>query len=632
MQLGMASLPTTQRWQMGPLARVRVACGLVALGCVVCGTVGAQPAGAATLFVAPAGSGASCEDHDPCGSLDEAYRAASPGDTVEVAPGSYGSQEVDKDPGKPPGSPAVTFQAAGAILSGFTTHASDVHYVDLHVTSSTAFVKAGRNVTLRGLTVERFDIAGPSSSTPAGDKVENVTVVAGDFDLVDCAGDAHVVGPARNVKVLDSRFFDHRTPAGCPGKHLDCLHTFNGIDGLTVARNTFAGCAHMGVLINGSSNILVENNFLQGGIYGFKLRSGPVESGDGEVFDNVTIRHNSADHIALGTEGSNSLSNVLVEANATLEGVSCRSGTAYLHNLAQSGSNCGPDDIPNDDRHPIGFADPDSGDFRIELSSPAVDRLAAGPQSDVDGDTRPQGGGYDIGAHEVEQPTDPDDDPPPDEDPPDEEPPPDDGPGEAPACSDPTGPWSPLCAPLPNGDDPAHRPADGDSGGSRAGRVSLRRVSRRVAVSRRGRVRLRLRCVRAGSANGKRRCAGLTTLVARGATERRRGRRLGRRRFSIRAGRTATVRLRLNRRGRRATWKRRLVAAELRIVGRRAGSAMVVASKRVRLHRTSGSRARLRGRGRPRHGHRGSSSTREHPPSTGESPRSTGPGAGTAGS
>src|SRR4051812_14841689 len=49
---------------------------------------------AATLHVSPGGSGGSCSAASPCGSFDAAYRAARPGDTVEVAGGSYGRQEI----------------------------------------------------------------------------------------------------------------------------------------------------------------------------------------------------------------------------------------------------------------------------------------------------------------------------------------------------------------------------------------------------------------------------------------------------------------------------------------------------------------------------------------------------------
>jgi hypothetical protein len=483
-------------------------------GLLVCMLVLADTAQAGTVRVSPGAN------------LNSAYQAAQPGDVIECAPGGYGSQSIDKDPDKPLGSQAVVFRCAGASFSGFTTWANDVRFADFKIASPVATVRAGRNVTLRRFQVERFDIFGPASSSSSGDPIDNMTVVDGDFGLVDCAGDNHIAGPATNVKVLNNRFRDHRTEAGCPGKHLDCLHTFNDLDGLTIAGNTFAGCVHMGVLVNGSRNILVENNFFWGGIDGFKLRSGPTASGGREAFDNVTIRHNSGDHINLGAEGDNSLTGVLLEANATLDGVGCRSGTTYRNNLAEGGRRCSSADLPS--VASIGFANPAQGDFHISRSSPAANRIATGPSTDLNGETRPQGPKHDVGADEVTQPG------------PDRE------------------------------------------GTPRSGILSaiVKHVGRWLPVTRRGFLRLRLACRAAPPAPG--RCNGTVSLRRQRARHVRRPL-LGRARFSTTSDRVVRVKLRLRRAARRAV-RRHRVHAKLRVVVR-AGATTDAATKRVILVR-----------------------------------------------
>jgi len=58
----------------------------------------------------------------------------------------------------------------------------------------------------------------------------------------------------------------------------------------------------------------------------------------------------------------------------------------------------GPHDIQAD---PL-FVDPAGDDYHVRPGSPCVDAgTDAGVTSDIDGDTRPMGAGYDIGADEV---------------------------------------------------------------------------------------------------------------------------------------------------------------------------------------------------------------------------------------
>jgi hypothetical protein len=67
-------------------------CAAVAAGIL------ALPAAAspATRYVAPTGAdGAACTASAPCKSFDRAYQVAQPGDVVEVADGTYGSQTVN---------------------------------------------------------------------------------------------------------------------------------------------------------------------------------------------------------------------------------------------------------------------------------------------------------------------------------------------------------------------------------------------------------------------------------------------------------------------------------------------------------------------------------------------------------
>jgi Right handed beta helix region len=341
----------------------------------------------------------------PGANLNAVYHAAKPGQEILLAPGNYGDQKVSKDRDKRAGSARVTFRAQGQVtFSDFETTASHVEYVGFRMPGSDFLVRAGRDVVIRNAHAAKPYIWGPRPGVDPGDPINGLRIIGGDFGPeVSCEGGFQITsdGPPRNVTIDGATFHDFRVPSSCPDAHLDCLHVFNGINGLTVRNSRFYRCEHFGMLVNGGSNITIENNFLNGGIYGFKLRGDNDPSI--EVFHNVLIRNNSADEISLGSDDSNTLHGVRVQGNATVQRIDCRDGAQYSDNLAQRGSRCGRGDLRNVGS--IGFANPDAGDFHISRGSPAVDRVAGGPAEDFDGDGRPQGARSDVGADEVARPS-----------------------------------------------------------------------------------------------------------------------------------------------------------------------------------------------------------------------------------
>jgi len=388
---------------MAGRARVAATVGAV----VVLLTFVPSVAEAATRYVAPGASGTSCTQASPCDNLDEAYRVAAPGDTVEVAAGSYPNQSVGKDTSKAIGSAKVTFRAIGNVTMGeFTTRANDVHYIGFKLPTGkrdgdspdgVALVRGGRNVILENFVGTKSYVWGPASSSSTADTINGLTIKNGNWGPhSSCGGGAQITadGPPRNVVLEGNVYHDFSIRGECPSAHLDCVHTFNGIDGLVLRGNRFVRCQHFGALVNGASNVVIENNFFEGGIYGFKLRGDSSPSV--EVFTNIVIRHNSADVMSLGSAGSNTLNNAVVEGNAAIEGIECRSGVTFRSNLTQNGRCSG--DLPS--ANP-GFASTSNGDFHVTSSSPLVDRIATGPARDWDGDTRPWGSAYDVGADEV---------------------------------------------------------------------------------------------------------------------------------------------------------------------------------------------------------------------------------------
>src|ERR1044072_455526 len=106
---------------------------------------GTSEAAASTLYVSPTGSGSACSVVAPCGSFQTAYNAASPGDTVSVAGGSYSGQSISGSKGLP----QVEFRASSGTptLSGLSISADNVLVDGLSVTD-TLSVDAGCSLYL----------------------------------------------------------------------------------------------------------------------------------------------------------------------------------------------------------------------------------------------------------------------------------------------------------------------------------------------------------------------------------------------------------------------------------------------------------------------------------------------------
>ena len=109
-----------------PRPRTLALLGLAAAAAVPVATAcagaaaGPSKASASVLYIAPTGSDAGrCSSaSSPCLTLDRAYHVARPGDTVQLAAGSYTEQGINPDPTKDAATADVTFEPAqGATVS-----------------------------------------------------------------------------------------------------------------------------------------------------------------------------------------------------------------------------------------------------------------------------------------------------------------------------------------------------------------------------------------------------------------------------------------------------------------------------------------------------------------------------------
>src|ERR687888_416919 len=311
--------------------------------------------GGPVRYVSPSGSdGAACTQAAPCRSMDRAYRVAQPGETVELAGGSYPAQTVNADGAKAVGSADVLFRpAAGATvtLGDLRSFANDVHYLGLR------FATGGQPNVKGGDYGPYVSCSGGSQITPYDPDETRLSMMP------------------RFITIDGVVFHDYSISSSCPSAHLDCLHIMPAAD-VTVRNSQFYRCQHLGLLLNSNGpgnveNDVIENNFFgQTAGAGFALREGA------EDFENVQVRYNSGSDIIPQTD--NVLKNVRWTANATEYMGPCRSAITYEYNVA--------------------------GDhLHLKPGAAAIDRGKPGdyPAADIDGNSRPQGSAADAGADEA---------------------------------------------------------------------------------------------------------------------------------------------------------------------------------------------------------------------------------------
>ena len=356
---------------------------------------------AASVFLSPSGSDSNaCTQVAPCRSLNRGYRVAQPGQVVELAAGTYGTQNVQFDAAKT-STTDVLFQpaAGGSVSIGFTElRGGHIEFRDLRFTDGWRTWDGISDFTFRNVTGRKLSIYG----------TRDVSVIGGDYgpshnEYSFISATAPGAGDPGQILIDGVRFHDYTRDASA---HTECLHVA-AADGITIRGSRFERCAVMDLFFTTNTNsaspphgVLLENNFFGptvGGFYTVLFDRDYDSTGAAIAWRDVTVRHNSFGQVFTIEDGSNTVSNVRVSANAG-EIANCRAGVTFARNVWR-GRSCSASDR---NVTSVGFRDPGNLDYHLAPGSPAIDAgdPASYPTLDIDGHGRPVGVAPDAGADE----------------------------------------------------------------------------------------------------------------------------------------------------------------------------------------------------------------------------------------
>jgi hypothetical protein len=355
------------------------------------------------LFAAPAGIGTTCTGAAPCGSLQQAYTAAQPGQVVELAPGDYGAQAIAGTKA----APGVTLQLpSGDAAVKLELHASHLTFQGPIRMGWRAYPDA-QHVTFRNVRHEGFfgiwsadhiSLIGGESYCPEAnhycDYDPQITEDSGNRD------------PPSDILIDGVHFHDWGRPPGSDW-HTECLQGGAGTR-VTIRNSRFERCATHGVFvrswggINGGIHALenwtFENNFFDKSVEGYYAVQfiGDLTP----ECENVAFRYNTARESFRAED----CRNIRYVANLAprFSFQDCDGTFAYNVWYAPGGR---PAKCSATDRRVAepGLMSTAGMDLRLRTTSRAVD---AGdpkdfPRRDIQGERRPKGRAPDAGADEV---------------------------------------------------------------------------------------------------------------------------------------------------------------------------------------------------------------------------------------
>ena len=370
-------------------------------------------------------------------SWDAAYKSASLGDTLCVASGTHPAQTINYTAAKSSevDEPDVTFRGTATVQGLKLNGARHLTFENLNL-EGTVLVECSDtgvpteakgqhsvDMTFRGVRMGSFRLENAQRLLVANSEIGPSSTVIKVGASADDLGANCTDEPPSDITFVGNDIHNFREASAA--SHMECVFV-EGVQGLVIRRNIVRGCSVFSIFFKqqlsaglfGMQDIEVCNNFLGHPVASAYRSAGPTSISFSQGnYVNVRVCSNSlGGQLLLRTDLAGwSASNFAVEGNLGVErGGACSfPGLTWRLNAWEktgSGGAC-PSDIAGG--IPLDWVDRETSteinsptsdpliDYHLAPGAWAIDKASTGQATDFDGQARPMGAAFDVGADEV---------------------------------------------------------------------------------------------------------------------------------------------------------------------------------------------------------------------------------------
>jgi hypothetical protein len=422
-----------------------------------------EPSGGEGYYVAPNGNDSNPgTENEPWKTIGKAAATLTAGDTVYIKSGTYEERVVPEHGGSANNyivyrayqGNTVTIDGTSITLPAGWGGLFDITDLSYIVVSGLRIINAGPDQNNAGILIDNSDHVAVQNcytynTVSSGIAVwdgEHITLDSNEVELACNDGEQECITVAgTNMFTIRYNLVHHSGPGSIGGEGIDAkdgssngaihgnvVHHINRLGiyvdswdkhtrNIQVYQNTVYLCADDGFAVAAEAGGLLENITLYNNIAYDNENAGLTVAGWGEPGYNHPMKEVTIVNNTFYNNGGGSWGGGIVVENPDADSIVVRNNICSQnlqfqilvedagadlivdHNLIDGfmsypGEIWGSDSVAGDPE----FVNPTSADFRLQGNSPAIDKGSSedAPAEDFDGNMRPQGSGFDIGAFE----------------------------------------------------------------------------------------------------------------------------------------------------------------------------------------------------------------------------------------